>query len=313
MRPEALIHHVVGGAGAGFVVFRDVRGLLSVVRDGSSVFSDLQGHELSADAAGVLLWGPAADGFPVEAAVTCAVVTRTGESWWVVTDQEASPQEWTLFGEDADVEGLLPCPAVELAAARRHVTGAAVVDVPHGANTPMTWVVARAAELVRDFARRCAADSWVDHPPARFTGRDRAAMLAAAEDLLLARMVGDCFMAMGVALPLTLRVAISAQVDEDTMEPDVAWQGLQNVGRLVEPLPWDLCDATLLASSVRVPQGVDPVWWGSAGVGGLALLRVGHLADSLEETFDVDEQLGQLAFTRLGSLFASHRGPHGVS
>lgn len=56
MRPEALIRHVVGGAGAGFVVFRDVRGLLSVARAGSDVFSDLQGHELPADAAGVLVW-----------------------------------------------------------------------------------------------------------------------------------------------------------------------------------------------------------------------------------------------------------------
>lgn len=52
---------------------------------------------------------------------------------------------------------------------------------------------------------------------------------------------------------------------------------------------------------------------GRVGSGGLALLDMDHLSDSLEEILEVNQQWGQLAFTRLGSLFASHRGPHGVS
>lgn len=43
------------------------------------------------------------------------------------------------------------------------------------------------------------------------------------------------------------------------MEPDVAWQGLENVSRLLELLPWDVCDAALLASSVRMREEEDPV------------------------------------------------------
>mgnify|MGYP006932740307 FL=1 len=285
-----------------------------MVRGGYDVFNDLQGRELPADADGVLVWGPAADDFPVEDAVTCAVVTRTEESWWVLTGREASAQEWTLFGEDADIEGLLPCPALELAAVRRYVTGAAVVDVPHGANTPMTWVVAGAAGAFCRFARSHVAPDAADgRLPPGLSDRERAEVLTSAADVLLGRMVGAAFLRLAHALPHVMRLIVASNVDVEAMDPDEVWAACQRATNLVESIPWELCDASRLAAALGASTEVDAAWWGASGIGGLALLDVDHLSDSLEETFEVNQQWGQLAFTRLGSLFASHRGPHGVS
>lgn len=189
LQPAGLIRYAVSSRPKGLVEFRDDRGLLSVVREASDVVGALQGGELPADAEGVLLWCPATDDFPIGDAVTCALVTRAEESWWVLPGPDASPVEWSLLVEDADVEGLLPCPAVDLAAARRYVTGTAVVEVPHGANSPVAWVLAAAASEILDFARYRSADPGDERPIPLAAGVTRAEALARAEDVMIARIV----------------------------------------------------------------------------------------------------------------------------
>lgn len=110
-----------------------------------------------------------------------------------------------------------------------------------------------------------------------------------------------------------VRLATGSLLRGDADDAESRWEALQAVTELVAMLPWDVCDGTRLAAALGTASVLDPEWWGPVGVGGIALLSVDHLADSLEAAMEVNESVGRLAFTRLGSLFASHRRPHGVA
>ncbi len=191
VRPHALIRFAIRRRDVGFVEFRDTRGLLSVVREGPNVVQGLQSLDLPDDADGILLVYPASDGF-LGASHTCALVNRAGESWWVVPTPDATPVEWSDFCERyPQGVGHLPCPPLELAAARRYVQGSAVVDVHHGSNTPLTWVIAAAASEIIDFAQWRTNYPADDRPAPRVAGMSRAQVMTEAEEDEVRRRLGS--------------------------------------------------------------------------------------------------------------------------
>lgn len=293
---EAFIQHAITARTHGFAEFCDTRGLLSVVREDTDILAALQSREMPTDADGVLVFNPAPPSLELPDAFSGATVTRDGERWWVVPTPGQAAIVWDSAAEHGlDVAGLLPTPALELAIARRYAKGWTWVDTHHGVESPIALIVAGAANDYAAYARR------------------RVEAVAAADDLMLANFVRGWCERVGGSFqqPMAKLVAAAWHVDDD-LDVEAAWAALEDANEVLELMPWEMCDPVALAKALGIPNVIDPVWWGPRAVGHIALLSLDHLADSLEVIYAMDEELGNLAFTRLGALFASHRRPHGV-